>query len=110
MNTGTPNSHPGLKLTKLAGKLACVWFLFACGLSPGYGSSLGMPWPWFWATWGVMLVLALASFVGYFACKRRGEHISVFYAICPVLLAIQVLVFLNLYDIVHAILHYEGVV
>jgi len=55
-----------------------------------------------------MSVLAFISFLGYFACKRRGENISVFYAICPALLVIALIVFLNLYDIVQDILRYEA--
>jgi len=103
-----PPSFPSLRLTKVSARFACVWFLVAVALSPGYGSSLGMPWPLFWATWGLMSVLAFISFVGYFACKRRGESISVFYAICPALLVIVLIVFLNLYDIVRDILRYEA--
>jgi hypothetical protein len=108
MATEAPPSYPSLRLTKTSAKFACGWFIIACGLSPGYGSSIGMTWPLFWATWGVVLVLSIVSFLGYIVCKRRKERISIFYAICPVLLIIALLVFLNLYDIVHVILHFEG--
>lgn len=103
-----PPSFPSLRLTKVSARFACVWFLVAVALSPGYGSSLGMPWPIFWVTWGVVSALSIVSFLGYVVCKRRGEHISVFYVICPVLLITALVIFWNLYDIVHAILHYEG--
>lgn len=67
-----------------------------------------MPWPVFWATWGIMSAFAIVSFLGYFVCKRRGERISVFYMICPLLLFAVLLFLWNRYDIVRAILHYEG--
>jgi hypothetical protein len=110
MNTTeeAPPSFPSLRLTKVSAKFACVWFIVAVGLSPGYGSSLGMPWPIFWATWGVVSALAIVSFIGFFACKRRGEHISSFYMICPLLLFAVLFYVWNESDIVRAILHYEG--
>ena len=79
--------------------VACVFLLPAVALSPGPCSSLGMPWPVFFCTWGVTLVPALVTFVGYFACKRRGESLSVFYVTSPALLLITFLVFWNLGDI-----------
>ncbi len=103
----TPSSQPSLKVTKAAARLSCAFLLLALPLTPGYGSSLGMPWPFFLLTWGMMSVFAAVSFVGYFACKRRGEQISAFYVICPGLLLVVLLVLLNRYDIVRAILRYE---
>jgi len=105
-----PSSQPSLQVTKAATRLACVFFPFAVLFTPGYGSSLGMPWPFFWCTSGMMLVSALVSLLGYVTCKERGEGIGVFYFICPLLLCVAFVVCLNLYGIVHAILHYEGVV
>src|SRR5579859_7696083 len=108
-STEKPSSQPSLRVTKAATRLACVFFLLAVPLSPGPGSSLGMPWPLFFGTWGMMVIMALTSFLGFFACKERGERLGVFYLICPALLLIALLVFLNLWNVVHAILHYEGV-
>jgi len=62
-----------------------------------------MEWSVFFCTWGVMLFAALISFIGFFACRRRGERISVFYVICPALLLSVFLVVLNLRDIVRAL-------
>src|SRR6185312_16639898 len=88
------------RLTQIAGP--CLFFIPAIAFSPGPGSSLGMPWPLFFGTWGVMLVAAFISFLGYFGCKRHGQPISIFYAICPVLLAIVFLIRANLSDIIRA--------
>ena len=98
-----PMRHPTFRLTRFAAVVACIFFLPAVGLSPGPGSSLGMPWPVFFCTWGVMLFAAFISFIGFFACRSRGERISVFYVICPALLFGVFLVFLNLRDIVRAL-------
>jgi len=101
-------SQPSLHVTKAAAKLACLFLLLGLPFVPGYGSSLGMPWPIFFCTWGVMAVSAFISFLGYFACRRRGERISSFYVICPLLLFAVLLFLWNRYDIIRAILHYEG--
>lgn len=101
--SGTSHSCQGLGLTKVASVVACVFFVPAIALMPGIGSSLGMPWPVFFCTWGVMLVSAFISFVGYFSCRRRGQQMSVFYAICPALLFVAFLLVLNLRDIVRAL-------
>jgi hypothetical protein len=98
-----PMRHPNLRQTKTAAVVACIFFLPAVGLLPGPGSSLGMPWEIFFCTWGVMLFAAFVSFIGYFACRRRGECISVFYVICPVLLFGAFLFVLSLRDIVRAL-------
>ena len=98
-----PPQRPSLRATKIAAVVGCIFFLPAVGLSPGPGSSLGMPWPIFFCTWGVMLFAAFISFIGDFGCRSRGERISSFYVICPVLLFAVFLVFLNLRDIVHAL-------
>ena len=104
MTSSPPSSpQPSIRITKFAAVLACVFFLPAVALLPGLGSSLGMPWPVFFCTWGVMLVSALVCFVGYFVCRRRGERISVFYAICPALLFGVFLVVSFLRDIVRAL-------
>lgn len=81
--------------------VGCVFLLPAVGLSPGPGSSLGMPWSVFFCTWGVMLAAAFVGLVGYIGCKLRGELISVFYAVCPALLFLAFLAFWNLRAIVH---------
>src|SRR6267378_2219487 len=99
--TETSSERPSSRTTRIAAVVACVFLLPAVALSPGPGSSLGMPWPVFFCTWGVMLVAALVTFIGYFASKRRGKPLSVFYAICPALLFIALLVFWNLRDIAH---------
>ena len=103
-----PLSQPSLRVTKAAAEFACVFFILGVPFVPGYGSSIGMPWPIFFCTWGVMAVSALISFVGYFACRRRGERISSFYVICPLLLFAVLLFLFNRSDIIRAILHYEG--
>jgi hypothetical protein len=87
------------RATRIAAVVACLFFLPAVGLSPGPYSSLGMPWPVFFVTWGVMLLAALISLIGYFACRSRGERVSVFYSICPASLLAAFLVLLNLYGI-----------
>src|SRR5258708_24683357 len=94
--TETCSARPSLRTTKVAAVVACVFLLPAVALSPGSGSSLGIQWPVFFCTWGITLVAALATFVGYFSSKRRGEPLSVFYVICPALLLITLLVFWNL--------------
>ena len=94
------HSYRRIRFTKIAAVVACVFFFPAIALLPGIGSSLGMPWPVFFCTWGVMLVSAFISFVGYFRCRRQGHRISVFYAICPALLFFAFLIVLNLRDIV----------
>ena len=58
----------------------------------------------------MMFIMALIGLLGFFACKQRSEQIGAFYLICPVLLLVALLIFWNLRDVVHAILHYEGVV
>jgi hypothetical protein len=103
-----PCSQPSLRVTKAAARLACVFFLLAVPLSPGYGSSLGMPWQVFICTWGVMSASAFISLLGYFACRRRGERVSIFYVICPLLLFLVLFFVGNQHDIISAILRYEG--
>ena len=58
----------------------------------------------------MMSIMALIGLLGFFACKQRNEQLGAFYLICPVLLLVAFLTFLNLWDLVHAILHYEGVI
>jgi hypothetical protein len=96
--------------TKLAAAVACVFFIIAVSLSPGPGSSLGMPESWFFCTWGVMLGTAVITIRGFFSCKRRRERISVFYILCPLLLILNLFVFLDLGEIVRAILRCEGTI
>ncbi len=55
----------------------------------------------------MMSLFAAVSVVGYFACKRRGDQISVFYLVGPGLLLVVLLLLLNRYDIARAILRYE---
>ena len=98
-----PMRHPSLRLTKIATVVACIFFLPATALLPGLGSTLGMPWPVFFGTWGVMLFASFISFIGYFACRSRGERISTFYLICPMLLFVVFFVVFNLHDIVRAL-------
>src|SRR5262249_1696029 len=98
-----PLRHPSLRLTKIATVVACIFFLPAVGLSPARGSSLGMPWLVFFSLWGVLVLASFITFMGYFASRSRGERISIFYLICPVLLFGVFLVFLNLRDIVRAL-------
>ena len=94
------SSFPSLRLTKLLGDLAAVSFIVLALLTPNKGIS----WVGFFCTWGMMLVAAFVSFIGYFQCRNRGERISAFYAICPAMLFGAVLFFLNLHDIVRALL------
>ena len=89
-------AQPSFRATKAATVVACVFFLFGAALQPGAGSSLGMPWPVFFCTYGVMLVAAFVGVVGYFACKDREESIGVFYLICPALLFVALLHVWNL--------------
>ena len=100
----SPMQRLSLRLTKYAAVTACFFFIPATALLPGSGSSLGMPWPIFFCTWGVMLLAAFVSFIGYFACRSRGERISVFYVICPASLFGAFLFVLSLRDIVRALL------
>jgi hypothetical protein len=93
-------SFPSLGFTKLMGNMAFVFFLTG-GLVT---TNKGISWPWFICTWGNMLVASFFSLIGYFECKNRGESISVFYAICPVLLFGALLFMWNLHDIVRALL------
>jgi hypothetical protein len=95
------------QFTKRSGFVAFGFFIAAAGMSPGPGSSLGMPWPLFFCTWGVMLVAAFFCFIGYVGCKLGGDKISVFYCICPCLLMFGFNIISNRYDIVRAILHFE---
>jgi hypothetical protein len=101
-------SQPSLHATKMAAWLAFLFFLLGVPFTPGYGSSLGMPWPLFFCTYGAMAVSGCISFVGYFSCKARGERLSTFYLICPLLLFAVLLFLFNRYDIVRAILRFEG--
>ena len=48
--------------------------------------------------------------LGYCVCQERGDNISIFYVISPILLITGFFLTWNLGDIVHAILHFEGVV
>jgi hypothetical protein len=93
--------------TKAAVVVAFVFLVIAGALTPD--NSLGMPWSWFFCTWGVMLFLAAVTIVGFISCKLAGEPIGVFYIICPSLLIITFFVLSNRGDIIRAILHYEGV-
>ena len=101
------SSQPSLNVTKSAARLACVFFLLAIPITPGYGSSLGMPWPLFFGTWGAMSAFAFVSLLGYVACRQRGESISAFYVICPLLLFLFLFYTLNEHEIISAILHWE---
>src|SRR5262249_13917834 len=87
--------YPSLRTTRAATAVACIFFLPAAALSPGAGSSLGIPSPEFFCTWGVVLLAAFVSLIGYLGCKLRRESISSFYAICPALLFIAFLVLAN---------------
>jgi hypothetical protein len=40
----------------------------------------------FFLTWGVMLTTATVVLAGYSACKERGQAVSVFYLVYPLLL------------------------
>ena len=99
----TPMRYSSLQVTRVAAVIGCVFFLPAIGFSPLPGSSLGMPWPVFFFTWGVMLLAASVCLLGYIACRSTGEPISNFYVICPVLLFGAFLVVLYLRDIVRAL-------
>ena len=98
-----------VRWAKSATRIACLIFPFAFGLSPGPGSSLGMPWLFFFVTWGVVFVASLIALLNFCAAKQQGARIGIFYVICPGLLLGAFIVFLNFWDIVHAILNYEGV-
>src|SRR5258705_11807667 len=93
-----PMQNPSLRVTKIGAVVACVCFLLVVGLSSGPGSSIGI-----FCTWGVILFGAFISFIGYFACRTRGERVSVFYVICPVLLFGAFLLFLFWGDILRAL-------
>lgn len=95
--------HPSLRWTKTATVVACVFFFPATALMPGPGSSLGMPWPVFFCTWGVMLCASLVALFGYFACWSEGGRIGSFYLVCPALLIGAFLFVLSLSDIVRAL-------
>ena len=93
-----------MAITNAACWLAFVFFLPAAALSPGLGSSIGMPWPLFFCTWGVMLFLAAISVIGYFVLRHRHEPVSIFYMLCPILLLINFLYVWHRYDIIQFIL------
>jgi hypothetical protein len=101
--------HSRAKFLKISLAIACVFFVVAVALSPGPGSSLGMPWSWFYCTWGVMLFAATVTLVGFCICRLAGDRFGLFYAVCPSLLIIAFLVFYFLGDIVRVILRYEQV-
>ncbi|MBP6508451.1 MAG: hypothetical protein KA257_12875 [Opitutaceae bacterium] len=88
---------PPTGYTKVAAVVSCILFLVAASLTPGPGSSIGMPWPLFLLTWGAMLIAATIVLVGYSASKDRGHSVSVFYLICPLTLmtAFLLLVYLR---------------
>jgi len=95
-------------LHKGVGRSRVCVFLIASALSPGPGSSIGMPWSVFYCTWGVMLLAAVLAIVGYVGCKLNGDKISIFYIISPLLLIVALSVWINLHEIIRTILHYEG--
>ena len=94
-------------LAKIALTVAFLFFVFGILLMPGPGSSLGMPWPVFFCTFGIMFLAAFISLLGYTACKVRGEPISAFYIVCPVLLFLALLFLLNFRDIIHTLIRYD---
>jgi hypothetical protein len=83
------------KIIKITAGVAFVFLLSAVGLSPEIGNGLGMPGWLFLCTWGNMLMAAFITFLGYFACKRTGDDISVFYAIFPLMLFLIFLICMN---------------
>jgi hypothetical protein len=101
-------SQPSLRATQMAAWISCAFFLLGVLFTPGYGSSLGMPWPLFLCTYGVMAVSGVISLFGYFASRARGERLSIFYVICPLLLFAVLFFLFNRYDIIRAILRFEG--
>ena len=102
MDSSTATHSVALRLTRIATVVACIFFLPAIALSPSPFSSLGMPWPVFFCTWGVTLVAAFVAFGGYFRCRQRGQAVSIFYALCPALLFVAFLCVLFLRDIIAA--------
>jgi hypothetical protein len=96
--------YPNLRRTRFAMYVAYIFFVIAVILSPGPGSSIGMPWPLFLLTWGIMFFASLVTFTGYFVCLSRGELVSVFYLICPLLFMGVCLAFLYRDDIARVVL------
>jgi len=102
MDSSTVTHIGAFRLTRIATIVACIFFLPAIAFSPSPFSSLGMRWPVFFCTWGVMLLAAFVAFAGYFRCRQRGQAVSVFYALCPALLFAAFLCVLFLRDIIAA--------
>lgn len=100
-----------LRVTKASARMGCLFFVFGIVLSPGPESSLGIvPWPVVCCIWGAMFVSALISILGYFTCKQEGERISAFYVVCPLVLFIALFIVWNLWEVVHALLRFEGAI
>jgi len=95
--------HLRVRRTKTAAGLACFVFVVAVGLSPGAGSSLGMPWWMFFCTWGLMSFFSVRTIVGFFDCKDRRSEIGLFYLIAPLSLLIALLVVWNRSALVQAL-------
>src|SRR4029077_18323985 len=89
--------------------LAVVFFVLGICFTPDYGSSLGMPWLIFYCTWVTMSVLAFFSILGYIGFTIRGERISIFYLVCPLLLFAALPLINNRYEIIQDILRYEAI-
>jgi len=96
------NGHPEVspKITIWSAKIAFFFFIPAVGLMPGPGSSLGMPWPVFFATWGICLSASCISLIGYLKCRKKVKRLSAFYAICPLLIFMGFLLAANLREII----------
>jgi hypothetical protein len=97
-----------VRVTKATTWLGCLFLLLGIPFLPNYYSSLGMPWPIFFATLGMMSLCAFISFGGFLWCRERGERISNFYAICPLLLLTVLPCFSYRHDIIPAILRLQG--
>ncbi len=77
-------------------------------LTPGPGSSLGMPLIFFVPTYGLMTACALFAFCSYCECRACREPLSAFYLVCPIALMCVLIFVCNLQDVVRMILRYEG--
>lgn len=104
------SSQPSdVRVFKASAWLAVVFFLLGVCFTPDYGSSLGMPWWLFFCTWGTMSVSAFFSILGYIGFMIRGDRISIFYLVCPLLLFAVLLFVYHRYEIIRDILRYEGI-